>query len=139
MDKTPWNIYTEDMLSMQLSSSRTIVSTNGLPVPTAPCWSTDFPKLPSIFLYQTWYLDRIQQSYRGWLGSCWSEDFLRLWKLHLPNIQIKNLPIDVSAQCENLNNEMNHDSSEFQKLNINNFGPVPPADGLNEARCKYLR
>ena len=63
---------------------------------------------------------------------------LRLWKLHLPNIQIKNLPVDVSTKCEDLHNEMKHASSEFQKLNIN-FGPVLPAAGLNEARRKYLR
>ena len=59
----------------------------------------------------------------------------------MPNIQIKNLPIDVSAKCdlcEDLHNKMNHTSSEFQKLNID-FGPVLPAAGLNEARRKYLR
>ena len=63
---------------------------------------------------------------------------LRLWKLHLPNIQIKNLPIGVSSKCEDLHTEMNHAFSEFQKLNINS-GPVLPAAGLNEARRKYLR
>ena len=56
----------------------------------------------------------------------------------MPNIQIKNLPIDVSAKCEDLRTEMNHASSEFQKLNIN-FGPVHPAAGLNEARLTHLR
>ena len=59
-------------------------------------------------------------------------------EIALPNIQIKNLPIDVSAKCEDLHKEMNHASTEFQKLNIN-FGPVLPAAGLNEARRKYLR
>ena len=44
----------------------------------------------------------------------------------------------MSAKCEDLHYEMNHASSEFQKLNIN-FGPVLPAAGLNEARRKYLR
>ena len=47
-----------------------------------------------------------------------AEDILRLWKLRLPNIQIKNLPIYVSAKCEHLHTEMNHTSSEFQNLNI---------------------
>ena len=63
---------------------------------------------------------------------------MRLWKLHLANIQITNLPIDVSEKCEDLHNEMNPASSEFQKLNIN-FGQTLPAAGLNEARRKYLR
>ena len=64
--------------------------------------------------------------------------FLRLWKFHLPNIQMKNLPIDVSAKCEDLHTEMQHAFSEFEKLNINS-GAVLPAAGLNEARRKYLR
>ena len=61
-----------------------------------------------------------------------------IWKLLLPNIQKKNLPIDVSAKCEDLHNKTNPASTEFQKLNIN-FGPVLPAAGLKEARRKYLR
>ena len=44
----------------------------------------------------------------------------------------------MSAKCKDLHNEMNHASSEFQKLNIN-FGPVLPAAGLNEACRKYLK
>ena len=54
VDKTPWNIYTEDTLQVVCSwVPQELVSTNGLPVPAAPCWSTDCPNLPSIFLYQT--------------------------------------------------------------------------------------
>ena len=44
----------------------------------------------------------------------------------------------MSAKCEDLQTEVNHASSEFQKLNIN-FGPVLPAAGLNETRRKHLR
>ena len=44
----------------------------------------------------------------------------------------------MSAKCEDMHTEMNHASSEFQKLNIN-FGSVLPAGGLNEVRRKYLR
>ena len=52
--------------------------------------------------------------------------------------QEKNLPINVSAKCEDLHTEINHDSSKFQMVNIN-FGPLLPAAGRNEASRKYLR
>ena len=89
MDKTPQNIYTEDTLQVAGEFLKNYSLLVACQCQQLPVGAQTAPNLPSIFLYQTWYLDRsyTEQNNVTEAGvEVVGQKTFCLWKLHLPII-----------------------------------------------------
>ena len=116
---TPWNVYTEETRQRAVEFLKNFASINGLPMPAAPRGraQTAPTYLPSSCTKHGIWTEYSNAAEAG-VEAVGHKTFMRLWKKHLPNIQIMNPRFDVCAKCEDLRDKMKHASSEFLKLKI---------------------
>ena len=119
MGHTPWNVYTEETRQRAVEFLKNFASINGLPMPAAPRGraQTAPTYLPSSCTKHGIWTEYSNAAEAG-VEAVGQKTFMRLWKKHLPNIQIMNPRFDVCAKCEDLRDKMKHASSEFLKLKI---------------------